>query len=235
LVLFVACPAWNHVSSPVDGAASVTFPTTLLEHDRRNHDVVGIRPVRLGHEALVAPALVWIHKRIDSLPKALIVLPKALVVSPLVLRLLSPLVRLVVTPLIWLIVSPLIGILLSPLIVILLSPLVGLIRAPLSLALIGIEALIGIKTLIGIEALTSLVSPHDTLILLKAIKCTKYLFSVRIYVQIQLLIKSHNFALISRTTTSAAFFRVFPGVCLCCAAGFRIFCLLLLQYFDLVS
>lgn len=189
LVLFVAGPAWNHVSSPVDGAASVTFPTTLLEHDRRNHDVVGIRPVRLGHEALVAPALVCIHKRIDSLPKALIVLSKALVVSPLVLRLLSPLVRLVVAPLVWLIVSPLIGILLSPLIWILLSPLVGLIRAPLSLALIGIEALIGIKTLIGIEALTSLVSPHDTLILLKAITCTKYLLIVRIYDQIQLLIK----------------------------------------------
>jgi hypothetical protein len=43
--------------------------------------------------------------------------------------------------------------------------------------------------LIGIEALASLVSPHDTLILLKAITCTKYLLIVRIYDQIQLLIK----------------------------------------------
>jgi hypothetical protein len=110
----------------------VAFFAVGLEHNGRNVAVVGVRPVRLRHEAVVTPVLIGIkpgvlhprgvvHKALEALvalpalsealilPKSLVVLSKALIVLPksLViwdLALIAPLVILVgILPLIVLI------------------------------------------------------------------------------------------------------------------------------------
>lgn len=145
MISLVAGPAWNGVASLVLTSASMASLASYLEHNGRDVVVVGIGPVRLDHEAVIAPVLVgfepriihplWVDGQLASLVvwcKSLVILAEALVVSPGVVLVLPPLVvGLVVSPCIWwgLILAPLVGLvglvgIITPLVVLVLPPLI---------------------------------------------------------------------------------------------------------------